>query len=205
MPRDTSLSDSYTFDRRFFFQTGGEVKNVVFKFGWINSSPEKKIYFLESFFFKQCPFFRPKKKEPRVLWLSDTWRVKVRLHCDFLVHDSWLWLTNSNRLLVDWVSRRIGNRNFQVAVMGQSRLKISQHKCTFKISWFIINSGQRSYFMDCFLRLNWFVFTDLETEICVSCCTQIAERNFVTNLASQKNRTNLKMRVSHYKRKYFFS
>ena len=38
-----------------------------------------------------------------------TVNVKVRLHWAFLAHDSWLWLENSDCLLVYQVSRPIGN------------------------------------------------------------------------------------------------
>ena len=42
----------------------------------------------------------------------------ARLHRAFLARDSLLWLQNSNRLLVDLLCRRMGNRNFPVTVMS---------------------------------------------------------------------------------------
>jgi len=44
--------------------------------------------------------------------------LKTWLYWAFLVRDSWLWLENSDYLLVELFSRRIGNRNFPVTIIS---------------------------------------------------------------------------------------
>ena len=50
--------------------------------------------------------------------LRQTCNLYARLHWAFLVRDSWLWLEDSDYLLIDWDSRPIGNWNFLVTVMS---------------------------------------------------------------------------------------
>ena len=51
--------------------------------------------------------------------------LKVRLHWAFLVRDSWPCLENSDRLLVDWIIRPIGDWNFPYTVMSHELKRLS--------------------------------------------------------------------------------